>query len=124
MRIQNVGLGAAFGVVGKIEADTKSGIISTPWSYPVLGVDKYEEFGVPVSDNKREFDFNAIRLNVTKMGAKFTYKSISGVEYRLEDSIDVQKLAADWVVSQMLVTQDHPDRIMPRIAKAIEDLKK
>jgi len=65
----------------------------------------------------------AIRLTVNKVGAKFTYRSTSGVEYHLEDSIDVQELAKDWVVSQMLVTQDHPDRIMARIAKAIENLK-
>jgi hypothetical protein len=124
LRIQNVGSGPAFDIKGKIFAETKSVIATIPWSYTMLDVDKYEEFGIPISDNTHVFDLNIIKQTVNKVGAKFTYRSAARSEYNLEDSINIQELTTDWVDSHMLVTQDHPDRIMPRIAKTLENIER
>lgn len=127
LRIQNVGNGAAIGVEGAIETETKSGVASVPWSYPLLGPDKYEEFGFPLppggSDNDR-FSFNAIKEKVVEVRAKFTYKSVSGAKYQLQAEVPIEKVTKDWEDSRMLVTQDHPERIPPRIAAALEDVAK
>jgi copper chaperone CopZ len=123
LRIQNVGAGPAFDVKGEIVAETKLGIATIPWSYNLLNVGKYEEFGIPVSDKKCEHDYNIIKAAVKKVRATFTYNSSSGIEYTLDDLINIQELTDDWIESQMLATQDHPDRIMPRIAKTLEEIK-
>jgi len=125
LRIQNVGGGPAFNVHGEIHSETKDGIITIPWSYEVLGVDKYEEFGVPTSKEKHEFEFNLIReAGVRRVRANLKCKSAANVEYITERVINVEELTGDWVASHMLVTEDNPDRLMPRIARAIENLKK
>ncbi len=38
--------------------------------------------------------------------------------------IDIEPLSADWLDSRMLATADHPERLIPRIAKGIEDIAK
>ena len=73
------------------------------------------------TDNDR-FSFNVIKEKVVEVKARFTYKSIYGVQYELKESIQIQKVTSDWVESRMLITQDHPERILPRIAKALENL--
>ncbi len=127
LRIQNVGSGVAVDVRGTIESTTKSGSASFPWSYPLLCAGQYEEFGFPTpqgASNEDRFRFEKIRENVVEVQAKFKYRSTRGVDYQLNDSIPVQKVTNDWVTSRMLVTQDHPDRIMPRIAKTLEGIEK
>jgi hypothetical protein len=126
LRIQNVGSGPAKDVTGKIESIlASSGSESINWSYPLLTSDKYEEFHIPLPmgiDRKEGFKLATVRSNVSQVKAIFTYKSILGISYKLEDSIDIQKVTEDWLGSKMLVTQDHPDRLLPRIAKALEQL--
>lgn len=127
LRIQNVGNGPAVGVKGTIEAILKSGSASIPWSYPLLAASKYEEFGFPTppgASNEERFRIDAIRLKVIEVRAKFVYKSVSGSQYELKDSIQIQQVTDDWLASRMMATQDHPERILPRIAKALEDLAK
>jgi hypothetical protein len=125
LRIQNVRNGPAFRVKGTIEAIHKSDSASIPWSYPLLTAGKYEEFGFPTppnAENEERFSLDKIRERVIEVRAKFTYGSASGSEYELNDSIRVQEITYDWLVSKMMATQDHPERILPRIAKALEDL--
>lgn len=127
LRIQNVGGGPALDIEGTIESRTKDGINLFSWSYPFLNVDKYEEFGLPMpKDSKTEdrFNFEKIRQNVLEVQAKLDYKSLGGVLYKLDKIIPVEKITEDWVNSKMLVTGDHPDRIMPRIAKTLEGIEK
>ena len=45
-----------------------------------------------------------------------------GCDYSLDETVDVRQLTEDWVSSEMLATEDHPDRLMPRIAKALENI--
>lgn len=126
LRIQNVGSGVAVDIDGKIESKTKSGLASFPWSYPLLCAGQYEEFGFPMTEGgniEDRFRLQKIRENVIEVGATFKYKSTSGADYELNDGIQIKKVTDDWVASRMLVTQDHPDRIMPRIAKTLEGIK-
>ena len=125
LRIQNVGGGPAVGVKGTIEARLKPGSANIPWSYPLLGAGKYEDFGFPAppdSGTEERFGLHAIRAKVIEVRADFVYKSVAGCEYELKDSIQIQQLTDDWLASRMMVTQDHPERMWPRIAKALEDL--
>ena len=127
IRIQNVGNGSAMSVKGVSETVMKSGSVSAPWSYPLLGSGKYEEFGFPMppgASNKEHFGLDEIRSEVIEVRADFTYKSVSGCQYELKDSIQIQHVTDDWIASRMMTTQDHPERILPRIAKALEDLAK
>ena len=127
LRIQNVGGGPAFGIEGKIEAGTKHGVDSFPWSYPFLGVDKYEEFGFPMPEGtstQDRFSFEKIRERISVVRAIFKYSAVNEQAYELNDSIPIAKVTKDWVDSKMLVTADHPDRIMPRIAKFLEEIIK
>jgi len=127
LRIQNVGNGAASNIKGTIESILNEGIASVPWSYSLLASDKYEEFGFPMpsgSTTQDRFKLDTIKSKVVEVNAKFTYKSVLGQFYILEDSIKVQQLTDDWLSSKMLVTEDHPDRVLPRIAKALDELIK
>lgn len=127
LRIQNVGNGPALGVKGVIDAVMKSGSISAPWSYPLLGTGKYEEFGFPMpagTSNEERFRLDAIRAKVIEVRAEFTFRSVSGCQYELKDSMQIQQVTDDWLASRMMTTQDHPERILPRIARALEDLAK
>jgi hypothetical protein len=114
-------------VKGTIEAILKSGSASIPWSYPLLAAGKYEEFGFPTppgTSNEDRFRLDAIRSKVTEVRAKFAYKSVAGRQYELMDSIQIQDVTDDWIASRMMATNDHPERLLPRIAKALEDLVK
>lgn len=127
LRIQNVGNGPALQIKGTIESVRRSGSVNIPWSYPILAASKYEEFGFPTpsgASNEERFRLDEIRSNVIEIRAKFRYSSASGSQYELNDSIQIQQLTDDWSASRMMATQDHPERIMPRIAKALEDLAK
>jgi hypothetical protein len=61
---------------------------------------------------------------VIKVRARFSYESVSGCKYAMEDDIEVQQITNDWVASRMMATQDHPERLLPRIATALEELPK
>ena len=127
LRIQNVGNGAASGVKGEMEAVTKAGLLSVPWSFPLLASGKYEEFGFPIPpDGKSDdrFRLDSVRERIPEVRAHFSYRSTYGTEYELEDSIDIREVTDDWLASRMMATQDHPDRLLPRIAKALESLAK
>ena len=125
IRIQNVGNGAAVGINGVIESVRKSELVSTPWSYPLLANGKYEEFGFPVppsaSDEERH-GLDEIRSEVIEVKAEIVYESVYGHKYEMKDSIDIKQVTDHWIYSRMMVTQDHPDRILPRIAKALDKL--
>lgn len=127
IRIQNVGNGAASNIKGTIESILNTGTASIPWSYPLLASGKYEEFGFPMpSDAKPDerFRIETIRTKVIEVKAKFTYNSIFGNAYVLEDSIQVREVTETWIASRILATEDHPDRLLPRIAKALDELVK
>jgi len=126
LRIMNVGSGVATDIDGKIESKNMNGLASFPWSYPSLISGQYQEFGFPVingGSTQDRFNLNKIRENVSEVEARFKYKSTNGLDYELNEIISIKKVTDDWVASKMLVTQDHPDRIMARIAKALEAIK-
>jgi hypothetical protein len=94
-----------------------------PWRYPLLAPGKYEEFGFPdraAEGAEERFNLDAIRRRVETVHAQFTYGSISGREYDLNDQINVRSVTGDWIASRMMATQDHPDRLLPRMAKALD----
>ena len=132
LRVQNLGSGPAINIRGHIRARTQQGSRSTPWSYPVLGPGHYEEFGFPEDDTLapeervagERFNLEAIRATYVEVQGDFTYKSSFGREYELDDVIDVQAVTEEWIESRMMATQDHPDRILPRIAKALEEISR
>jgi hypothetical protein len=127
LKIQNVGNGVAVKIEGKIESDIKTGSASFPWSYTLLCANQYEEFGFPMpegSSTNDRFKLDTIKEKVIQVKAEFAYESVTGKKYVLEDSLPIQKITQDWVASRMLITQDHPDRIMPRIAETLENIKK
>lgn len=126
LRIQNVGGGPARNVAGKIESVfIDSGSETINWSYPLLNPDKYEEFHIPLPtsiERTKGFDLKTIKSKVSQVKAVFNCESMSGHPYKLEDSIDIQRITQDWLDSRMLATEDHPDRLLPRIAKALDEL--
>jgi len=125
LRIQNIGNGPAFDVKGSIKTFTNSGQIPIPWSYPLLGKDKYEEFGFAIQSDdgiKTIYKLDEIRSNVIETQVELVYTSIHGKQYKLEESIKVQEVTNDWIASKMMATQDHPDRLLPRIAKTLEEI--
>ena len=127
LRIENVGAGPAFDVQGTVEAFTSDGPDTFPWSYPLLGSGRYEEFGIPAPANassQERFNLDAIRARVSALRAAFTYRSAAHRPYTLDTTINVTNVTQDWVDSQMMATEDHPDRLLPRIAKALEDIAK
>jgi hypothetical protein len=126
LRIQNVGGGGAIGIEGKLESKNKEGSNVVSWSYPVLCSNQFEEFGFPVPEGgskKDQFELESIKDRVVEIKADFIYKSTYGINYELKDSIPIQKVTQDWIESHMLATQDHPERIMPRIAKTLEKIE-
>ncbi|MGD0355204.1 MAG: hypothetical protein ABSB31_07170 [Dehalococcoidia bacterium] len=127
LRIQNVGNGAASNIKGTIESILNDGIASVPWSYSLLASGKYEEFGFPMpagTATQDRFRLDTIKSKIIEVNANFTYKSVLGQSYLLQDSIKVQQLTDDWLSSKMLVTEDHPDRLLPHIAKALDGIAK
>jgi hypothetical protein len=126
LRIQNVGSGVAKNIEGTIESRVKSsGSARFSWSCPSLSAGQYEEFGVPMPEGTRKgdcFTLKVIQESIIDVRAKFKYKSTMGLEYELDDTIPIEKVTDDWVKSGMLVTEDRPERIMPRIAKALQDI--
>lgn len=128
LRVQNVGAGPAFGVSGAIEATSSNGDkVGFRWSYPLLAAGKYEEFGFPTqpgASGTERFNLDAVRARVEGVEAHFTYKSASGRQYELVDRIGIKDITDDWIGSQMLATQDHPERLLPRMAKALDEIAK
>lgn len=126
LRIQNVGNGIALDVKGEMRTVLRhGGHVSVPWACAGLMAGMYEEFGIPVtSDRSRKFEYqlDEIRTHVTEAVAEFNYRSASGNSYDLRHSIAVADMIDAWVSSRMLVTQDQPERIMPRIAKTLESI--
>jgi hypothetical protein len=124
LRIQNVGSGVAKNIEGAIESRVKSGGSARfSWSCPLLCVGQYEEFGVPMPEGTEKgdwFTLKVIHQRIIDVKAKFKYKSTRGVEYELDETIPIEKVTDDWVKSGMLVSEDRPERIMPRIARALE----
>ena len=128
LRIQNVGIGAAFALKGDIEGFLNGERVGAyPWSYQVLAPGKYEEFGFPTEPSASpddRFNMDAVRGRFERVHAYFTYKSASGREYVLDDTIRVRDITAEWIASRMMATQDHPDRLLPRMAKALDEIAK
>ena len=128
LRIENLGAGPALNVKGKIQTQLKGGdSVGVDWSYHLLGSRKFEEFGFPMPEgvgNETRFNLDEIRKGVISVSADFSYSSASGRQYKLEDILDVASITQDWIASRMLATQDHPDRLLPRIASALEDLSR
>ena len=126
LRMQNLGPGPALKLKGTIETVLKNGSsASVNWSYPLLASEKYEEFGIPMpgdAGNTSAHEFNKIRQNVASARARFSYQSSSGRQYCLDETIDMASITEDWVTSRMMATEDHPDRVLPRIARALEKL--
>jgi len=127
LRIQNLGWGPALEVKGYIEANSGSGGASFQWSYHVLAPGRYEDFGFPAppgASSEDRFRLDKVRERLDTVRAVFSYKSVSGCEYHLSDSISVTNLTDDWIAAQMMATEDHPDQLVPRIAKALEGIEK
>ena len=128
LRVENLGAGPAMEIKGKIETELKDGNrVPFNWSYHLLASGKFEEFGFPMPEgvgNGARFYVDKIREIVTSVRADFSYSSVSSHQYQLQDIIDIGSITNDWIGSRMMVTEDRPDRLMPRIAKALEDLAK
>ena len=127
LRIQNIGPGPAFAIKGRVEAVGDGGEASFQWSYSVLVPGKFEEFGFPpdpTTNAEERFNLDIIRQRFKTVSADFTYKSASGREYPLREAINVLDVTDDWIASRMLTTQDHPERLLPRMAKALDDIVK
>lgn len=124
LRIQNVGPGAAFDISGVIEGSSDGKASSLPWAYPLLLPGKYEEFGFPAAHDDRDarHRLEKVRQRFESVRARFTYKSATGDQYELDSMIKVRDITDDWVESQMMATQDHPERLAPRIAKALDSI--
>ncbi len=125
IRVENLGPGPAVEIDGKVEAVWDNGNYSFPWSYALLAPGKYEEFPFPgPSDTPRaaRFRLENIRAHVKEVRATLNWRSASGHDYSLDKRIAIGQLTEDWVSSEMLATEDHPERLVPRIAKALEDI--
>jgi hypothetical protein len=126
LRVENFGTGPALSVKGRIETVLKEGDpVGFDWSYHFLGSGRYEEFGFPMpagASNEARFRLDEIRKRVSKVFGDFSYGSVSGRQYEMKEALDVDNITDDWVTSRMMATQDHPERLLPRIAKALEDL--
>jgi hypothetical protein len=91
---------------------------------------QFEEFGVPArqtdgaKEHARLFSLDDIRDQIESVTASFRYTSSLGREYSMADSIDVTSLTDSWIASEMMATQDHPDRLLPRIARTLEGIEK
>ena len=127
LRIENVGAGPAIDVLGTITGENKHGKpASFEWDYPVLGPGKYEEFGLPPSQatGEERFRLERIRERLKAVGAEFTYTSGSKKKYVLSQTIEIEPLTSSWLESRMMATEDHPERLIPRIAEGIEAIAK
>ena len=125
LRIQNLGPGPALNVTAKFDVLPSFHGSEVEWSYPLLAPGKYEEFGFPAPPGSRaeeRHDLNIVRERISAVTANFAYGSASGRRYNREQCIDVSKVGHDWVSSGMMATEDHPERLMPRIAKALEGI--
>jgi hypothetical protein len=124
LRVENVGVGPALGITGMISSLVDEQTLSVAWQYPCLTSGKFEEFGIPIPGGKREFQFEAVRNRIQQIGATLEYVSAGGKKYQLESAIKIKEVTDSWIESHMLATEDHPDRIWPRIAKAVENVAK
>lgn len=127
LRIQNLGAGPALDLEVHIVALTDAGNDVRDWSCPLLASGKYEEvpFPIPPGSTKSEgFNLDQIRERVSTITTSFSYKGATGKVYERQESIDIEKLTDVWAESQMLATEDHPERLGPRIAKAIDSIEK
>jgi len=124
LRIQNVGLGPAFSISGAIEAESSGEPLSSPLQYSLLTPGSYEEFGFPVIDNDSETRHRTekVRQHFESIRARLTYKGADGKGYVLDDTINVRELTDSWIEARMMATQDHPERLMPRIARALDKI--
>lgn len=125
LRIQNVGPGAAFEISGAIEGVSAGRSLSFPWAYPLLAPGKYEEFGFPTADKddrQGRFQVDKIRERFETIRAKFTYKAGTGKEYELDKTINIRDITDAWLEARMMATQDHAERLGPRIAKALDKM--
>jgi len=125
LRIQNVGSGAASDILGAIEGASGGQLLSSPWAYPLLAPGKYEEFAFPTADrDDREgwYRLDRIRERFETISARFTYKAGTCKEYKLDQTIHIRDIADAWVEARMMATQDHPERLGPRMAKALDKI--
>lgn len=125
LRIANAGPGPAHEIEGLVEASGDGAHEKFKWSYPVLMPGKYEEFGFPSApgaSSEERFRIDKITGRFSLVRADLSYSSGSGRKYSLQQSIDVSRLTSDWIESRMMATQDHPERLTPRIAKALESI--
>lgn len=124
LRIQNVGLGSAFEISGAIEGWSSGELLSSPWTYPLLPPGKYEEFGFPAVEDDAEgrFRTDKVRERFETIRARFTYKAATGRDYELDQTINLREMTGDWVKARMMATEDHPERLAPRIAKALDKI--
>jgi len=124
LRVENVGVGPALDITGRIVSVVDDNELTVSWQYPCLISGKYEEFGIPIPGGKREFQFDTIRSRIRQVGAQLNYMSAGGKLYRLDTMIPIKEVTDSWIESHMLATEDHPDRVLPRVAKAIEETAK
>jgi len=125
LRIQNVGLGPAFAISGIIEGLSEGELLSSSWTYPLLPPGNYEEFGFPTVDKvdpDGRFRLDKIRERFETISARFTYKAATGKDYELDQTINIRHISDAWVEARMMVTQDHPERLGPRMAKALDTI--
>lgn len=127
LRIQNLGPGPALNIKGEVHATYDSGDEAFSWSYPLLAPGKYEEFGFPAphgATREDRFRLDRIRRRVQRLNAHFTYSSASGDELELKESPSIGEITQDWVTSRMMATEDHPERLGPRIARALDEIER
>jgi hypothetical protein len=125
LRVQNTGGGAAFNVDVSISAVVDGQKIEVPWKHGALQLAAYEEFGVPHPPEASQVSFNIdwLREHVSDVRVQGNYQASTGKVYTINQPLHLREVTDSWIESRMLVTADHPDRLGPRIAKTLEDIR-
>lgn len=129
LRIQNVGSGAAVDVEGTIESRLKAGgPVLFRWGRKLLCAGQYQDLSIPMTKATRKEDrlsVERIQESVVDVRTKLKYKSTIGVEYELDDTKAIEKVTKimdEAGMSQELVHGDDTERVMSRIAGALEEI--
>jgi hypothetical protein len=125
LRIRNVGAGIALGISGEMAGVSTHTRVPVAWSYPALAPGGYEEFGFPTADegDTARFSLDEARGRFVKLEATFDYRAASGLSYKMHEEIDIAAVTDDWFKSRMLATEDHPQRLGPRLARTLEQIR-
>ncbi len=99
------------------------------WKYSAMRVGYFEEFGIPIPEDEsgewtESFKNDEIRAKVSKITVDSSYQATTGEQYEDTEVIDVAAITSSWIAKKMMATEDHPERLVPRIARALEKISK